>query len=639
MTPPLPSDDAVAPSAATSPRPPPPLPPGPPRQHLRELLAAHDTDAAAAWLATMDNGRARDDIMDAFASDQGALSALLLALGHWQRHGSSVAANSSSPPRQQTQSAQEKMLFILSVATQCIANVHPPPLLPPATRELAGSLLLALMSDCRVSFVETFIRAFAVPQPAVVSYAMELLTRRPSQAVALLGNLGMASMLPPKAVFGASLDANDIIGADNYVRKSPQLQRELIEFLIANNLPDKLIRKRITKFNLQEEDFPEYKLKKLQAALRFRIYQNQFKEALELIQGNASLAHYACEFVIQRFQPAHPLTRLFVYRSGLAASFPAVDTSGQEDKTFPDNDDIEPLSTHLSVTELVGGDDKIVFVNQPEQLTQCVEHLAASDVVGFDCEWKSCTANDDSTICALVQLASRTRIFLVDAIALQGQCKTLRAIFASTTILKLGFDTKGDLQVLRGLLRTDDESHVVVKNILDMKRLAISLSHRKKEATDADATDANGDDDAPTVDATVGSIENLGDSRAAARSDASGECDLDNNDRKTRSRSRRGSNEWRRRPTNGRKKHKRGGAGNAQSMSLATMAECYLGKPLDKRSCMSDWERRPLTRAQRDYAALDAFVLVKVYDVMQTHFSSDVFHSAARRLMGKWAAQ
>jgi ribonuclease D len=42
-----------------------------------------------------------------------------------------------------------------------------------------------------------------------------------------------------------------------------------------------------------------------------------------------------------------------------------------------------------------------------------------------------------------------------------------------------------------------------------------------------------------------------------------------------------------------------------------------LGSPLDKRMQMSDWARRPLYTAQREYAALDAYVLPKVLEVLR----------------------
>jgi ribonuclease D len=50
------------------------------------------------------------------------------------------------------------------------------------------------------------------------------------------------------------------------------------------------------------------------------------------------------------------------------------------------------------------------------------------------------------------------------------------------------------------------------------------------------------------------------------------------------------------------------------SHSLASVSEHLLGLPLDKSLQRSNWRRRPLTRAQLEYAALDARICLLVYD-------------------------
>ncbi len=50
------------------------------------------------------------------------------------------------------------------------------------------------------------------------------------------------------------------------------------------------------------------------------------------------------------------------------------------------------------------------------------------------------------------------------------------------------------------------------------------------------------------------------------------------------------------------------------SYSLASVAEHLLGIELDKSYQKSNWRRRPLTRAQLQYAAMDAHIVLQVYE-------------------------
>lgn len=42
-----------------------------------------------------------------------------------------------------------------------------------------------------------------------------------------------------------------------------------------------------------------------------------------------------------------------------------------------------------------------------------------------------------------------------------------------------------------------------------------------------------------------------------------------------------------------------------------------MGRPLDKSDQFSNWERRPLRDTQLVYAALDAYCLIEIFDVMK----------------------
>jgi ribonuclease D len=59
------------------------------------------------------------------------------------------------------------------------------------------------------------------------------------------------------------------------------------------------------------------------------------------------------------------------------------------------------------------------------------------------------------------------------------------------------------------------------------------------------------------------------------------------------------------------------------SFSLSAVAEHLFGDALDKRFQRSNWQKRPLTQLQLDYAALDAQVTLRVYQRLAAHLERD----------------
>lgn len=59
------------------------------------------------------------------------------------------------------------------------------------------------------------------------------------------------------------------------------------------------------------------------------------------------------------------------------------------------------------------------------------------------------------------------------------------------------------------------------------------------------------------------------------------------------------------------------GSENTSGESLSRLVELCKGHPLDKSDQFSNWEQRPLRKGQLVYAALDAYCLLEVFDVME----------------------
>lgn len=355
------------------------------------------------------------------------------------------------------------------------------------------------------------------------------------------------------------------------------------------------------------------------SALRYLVYTDRYEDALRFVADAEDLKEYVCRVLFDKKGAGHPATRHFVRSLELAHIFPYVDVNSDVDVVLPPQDEYEPLDSCVSLADCIGVEN-IVFVDTLEGLQACVEHLEVQSVIGFDCEWKANHipgANSAATMenpCATLQLASAHKAFVLDIIALGDISGALVKMFGDESILKLGFDTKGDLKLLRAILGQPHGGHgPVVSGLLDLQAVT-----RKLYAQGVVAAATNGVEDTEEEKNEEESVPDtvVESSDVAAPDDGNAE----------------------KKDTKRKKKKQRrvGGGGNAKnSLALAGVAEMYLGKPLDKRARMSDWERRPLTRAQLHYAALDAYVLVRIFQQMQLQHPEDVFASIVNRCTQK----
>uniref|UniRef100_K3W9R8 3'-5' exonuclease domain-containing protein n=1 Tax=Globisporangium ultimum (strain ATCC 200006 / CBS 805.95 / DAOM BR144) TaxID=431595 RepID=K3W9R8_GLOUD len=631
--------DAHHPHDAATPPPPPPPPPLPPT--LAELFQEFNVAAAVTHLRHMDSAQAKVEIPDAFLLVHTAPSSFLLCVNALVEQGKVMSH-----------------LNAVETAVVCIRSMADP-LISGADVVLAGSLLSALQS-CRVSLLAGFITAYRVREADVAAFCEHILTVKAYTAIHLMESLNMRHLLPVEVVLTAAIAQDDVRAGDIFVKRNRDHQVLFVQMLLANNIGDKIIKKRITDFKLDVHAFPEYVYRKKLSALRYMVYTDKFEDVLKFVtdDGDDALKEYACRILFEKKGGDHPATKHFVHTLKLAHVFPYVDLmtidgDGSDDARtmgLPAQDEYDELDSCLSLAECIGAEN-IVFVDTLESVHACVAHLKTQSVVGFDCEWKAthgaitAQRKDGATTlvrdpCATLQLASAHKAFVLDTIALDEDAigAPLASIFGDDAILKLGFDTKGDLKLLRVLLGSAGRhtDGTVVSRLLDLQAVMRKLYAQGLVATAATALDTTAlkdekgdkENSGESGEQPTGSSENsedTGEDSKASLDEAAANAAVMDGDAPA---SITDETDAKRK----KKKKQRVVDPNAKNaLSLTGVAELYLGKPLDKRARMSNWERRPLTRAQLHYAALDAHVLVRILQQMQQRHPHEAFDAIVRR--------
>ncbi|KAG7386315.1 Exonuclease mut-7 [Phytophthora pseudosyringae] len=486
------------------------------------------------------------------------------------------------------------------------------PQVSPADSLLAGSMLPAF-KRARMPFVADFALAYRVDEETLAAFCSLLLQVRVGLAAHFMECLKMKHLLPTHVVLEAVIAQKDFRTGDLFVKGHRENQQRFVQMLIDGNVQDKVIKKRLSFFKLKASAFPVYFERRQKATLRFLVYSKEYEQALQFVESSEALKSYACRMIIRHAGAEDPATKQFIFRAGQAEQFPEVDTSAEDGKTFKNQDEMAPLDTCLSLVDAIG-EANIIFVDTPTALQECADHLMKQPAIGFDSEWKavhvSADPNDAPAKCALAQLASREKAFVIDVVALYDHGNILAPLFQSESVIKLGFDTRGDVKALRPFLTGGYATDKIMSMLVDLQAVTRKLPTLKGTAVSKDTAD-DGDDKGEDSNGSANS--------STPNREASGS---DTKPRKWKNkRSKRGEND---------------SDTKASRLGLTAIAETYLGLPLDKRARMSDWERRPLSQAQLHYAALDAHVLVQIYYEMQEQHPVDAFDAVLRRCTQKY---
>ncbi|ETP33227.1 hypothetical protein F442_18205 [Phytophthora nicotianae P10297] len=573
-------DDAVSDVAATE-----------PQETLAQLFEQMRVQDAMQQMREWDSAKLLTELSLAFASVPHAPSSFLQC----------VSLYGQLPGKQVVYISQW-----IETAVACM-KLCKDPQVSLADSLLAGSML-PVFKRSRMPFVADFALAYRVDVETLTAFCSTLLKIRVGLAAHFMECMKMKHLLPTDVVLEAVTKQKDFRTGDMFVKGNRENQRRFVQMLIDDNVQDKVIKKRLSLFKLQASAFPVYFERRQKATLRFLVYSKEYEQALQFVESSQGLKFYACNMIIRHAGAEDTNTKQFIFRAGLAANFPEVDTSAEDGKTFKNQDDLPPLDTCLSLIDAIG-EANIVFIDTPTALQTCVDHLMKQPAIGFDSEWKAVhiSANSHNTAakCALVQLASREKAFVVDVVALYEHGGILLPLFQSESVIKLGFDTRGDVKALRPFLTGGYATENVMSMLVDLQTVSRKLPTQKgTAATEVAAEDSN-------------------DSNSSANSSA---ANSEASETGTKQR------KWKHKHS---KTSESDASAKSSRLGLAAIAESYLGLPLDKRARMSDWERRPLTQAQLHYAALDAHVLVQIYYKMQEQHPIDALDAVLKRCTQK----
>ncbi|XP_021375991.1 exonuclease mut-7 homolog isoform X2 [Mizuhopecten yessoensis] len=211
--------------------------------------------------------------------------------------------------------------------------------------------------------------------------------------------------------------------------------------------------------------------------------------------------------------------------------------------------------------------DAISMVDTKESYWTCLQRLSQpGTTVGIDSEWRPGFGNTVQRV-ALMQLAVLDHIFLLDVISLSQQLQEddwqqfVACVFCNPAILKLGYGLDSDFQMFVKTFPFMKESLAHLCRVVELEKVARKVID--KTVNLLPETGQSDEEDAPVEDSDSG--VNIKFPQKEAR-------------------------------------------------GLSELVRQTLGRPLSKTEQMSDWERRPLRPAQITYAALDAYVLLEVYD-------------------------
>lgn len=120
--------------------------------------------------------------------------------------------------------------------------------------------------------------------------------------------------------------------------------------------------------------------------------------------------------------------------------------------------------------------EEVVIVTSVEEFTKCMSLLMESPVIAMDSEWKPTFGIGSAEQASLLQMATQSRVFLLDLVALQplledSHWSCIGHLFSNPKITKIGYGIRGDFKILAKLHSEVQKGFANAKNVIDLDQI------------------------------------------------------------------------------------------------------------------------------------------------------------------------
>ncbi|KRZ81036.1 putative exonuclease mut-7 -like protein [Trichinella papuae] len=224
---------------------------------------------------------------------------------------------------------------------------------------------------------------------------------------------------------------------------------------------------------------------------------------------------------------------------------------------------------------------KICFVDNYDTALTALNEISKTDTIGIDSEWRpTLFSNENFSLADVIQIATRQQVYLIDYFKFNKDAKHVKLKEFKKKFWEICHSLKMDLNYIFG-----SRDFSVTKNM-------ISVDEISKQIYEMCGSHFNETYDIFAKKNNLLSIKQLSDNFDIETSTSFSEADRKNKLPKL-----------------------------SFTRSLNDHCFVYLGYWLAKGERMSNWQRRPLREMQMQYAALDAYAVISVYDRLEDFMS------------------